>query len=269
MTYPAPKEARGIRYRESGAANAPAIVLLHGVGSTSSAWKEQFGPLGERHRVVAWTAPGYEKSTPLAAKNPVAGDYADALAGLLDALGIDKAHLVTNSWGALVALSFANRHAARTRSILLGAPTSGNHGMTPAQAAQRAQERITRMRELGMVPMRKLDADHLVAKSAPQAARDWAGGGSGEFPTEGGYEQAIRMLYATDGVALIRNYSGPVLVVAGTEDAVTSPDTHAKPLAAAAPNGRLDWVEGSGHLPQLEKPARFNALVSGFVDANR
>jgi pimeloyl-ACP methyl ester carboxylesterase len=268
VSYPAPKEARGIRYRESGAANAPAIVLLHGVGSTSSAWKEQFGPLGGRYRVVAWTAPGYEKSALLPQPNPAAGDYADALAGLLDALGIEAAHLVTNSWGALVALSFSNRHAHRTRSLLLGAPTAGNHGMTPAQAAQRAEERIGRLRELGMIPMRKLDAEHLVARSAPQAARDWAGGGSGEFPTEAGYGQAIRMLYATDGVELIRGYPGPVLVVAGTEDAVTSPDTHAKPLAAAARHGRLEWVEGSGHLPQLEKPARFNALVSDFVDAN-
>ena len=46
--------AAGIAYRESGTRDAPALVLLHGIGSTSAGWRLQYGPIGEHFRVVGW-----------------------------------------------------------------------------------------------------------------------------------------------------------------------------------------------------------------------
>ena len=67
-------------WREAGAANgAPALVLLHGIGSTSAGWRLQYGPLGERFRVLAWDAPGYGGSTPLPGDSPSPEAYAQAL----------------------------------------------------------------------------------------------------------------------------------------------------------------------------------------------
>lgn len=268
MPLPEVRRAAGISYRESGRRDAPALVLLHGIGSTSAGWRDQYAPLGERFRVVAWSAPGYHDSAPLPGEAPAASDYAAALARLLDALSVDEAALVTNSWGTLVALAFATLHTERARALVLGGPTAGSHGLSAAQRNELAAQRIARVRGLGLQAMRVQDAPRLVSGSAAQPVRHWViHGVEGEAPTADGYCQAARMLYATDGVELIRPLAQPVLVVSGTEDVVTPPERNARLLAAAARSARFAAIEACGHLPHIEKPAAFNALVSDFLAA--
>lgn len=264
MALPAPKTAAGISYREAGRSDAPALVLLHGIGSTSAAWSEQYGPFGERCRVIAWTAPGYDGTPPLPAAAPAAADYAAALARLLDALQVERADVVTSSWGTLVGLAFASAHPARVRSLVLGGPSAGAHGRTAEERARLAEERIERMRRLGPQAQRLEDIPRLLSESARPEARA-ALAGAREHPTVEGYVQALRMLFATDGVELIKGLSQPVLVVSGTEDRTTPPEMNARKLQAAARNARFEAIEGCGHLPHLEKPERFNALVLGFL----
>ena len=263
---PEVKLAAGLAYREAGKPDRPALVLLHGISSTSAAWLEQYAPLGERFRVVAWTAPGYDRSPPLAPEAPAASDYAAALIRLLDALGISRAHVVTNSWGTLVGLAFAAGHPARTGSVVLGGPTAGAHGRSAEEKARLTAERIARIRRLGPKAMRLEDIPNLVSRDARPEARALLEATT-EFPTADGYAQAVRMLYATDGVALAARLDRPVMVVSGTEDRVTPPEANARRLAAAARGARFEAIEGCGHLPHLEKPERFNALVAGFLAA--
>src|SRR5688572_31632112 len=73
------------------------LVLLHGVGSAARSWQHQLHGLSQGFRVVAWDAPGYGGSSALAAPQPGAQDYADALRGFLAALGIEQFHLVGHS----------------------------------------------------------------------------------------------------------------------------------------------------------------------------
>jgi len=75
-------------YMESGLSEAPALVLLHGIGANAMHWRFQFAGLGDRFRVIAWNAPGYMLSDNLIADAPACLDYADALHDFLDALGI-------------------------------------------------------------------------------------------------------------------------------------------------------------------------------------
>lgn len=266
MNLPDIRHAAGIAYRESGNPGAAPLVLLHGIGSTSAVWRDQYAPLGERRRVVAWSAPGYQDSEPLRGESPAAADYAAAMAKWLDALGIREADLVTNSWGTLCALAFAAAHPARVRSLVLGGPTAGAHGLAPEQREKLCGERIARVRSLGLVAMRQQDASRLVAASATPGAREWAKHGvPGEGPTAEGYCQAARMLYSTDGVELVRRLEHRVLVISGAEDVVTPPEKNARRLVEAARTGRLAMMENCGHLPHVEKPGEFNRLVLDFV----
>jgi pimeloyl-ACP methyl ester carboxylesterase len=268
VALPEVRRAAGLSYRESGRRDAPALVLLHGIGSTSAGWRDQYASLGERFRVVGWSAPGYHDSAPLPGEAPAASDYAAALARLLDALSVDDAALVTNSWGTLVALAFATVYPKRVRALVLGGPTVGSHGLSPVQRAERAAERIARVRGLGLQAMRVQDAPRLVSGTAPQPVVQWVIHGiAGEAPTADGYCQAARMLYDTDGVELIRSLAHPVLVISGTEDVITPPERNARLLAAAARSARFAAIEACGHLPHLEKPAAFNGLVSDFLAA--
>src|SRR5688572_27878562 len=119
MKLPEIRTTAGISHRDAGKARAPALMLLHRIGSTSAVWRDQYAPLGQRFRVVAWSAPGYHESAPLVGESPTAREYAGALARLLDALRIGEARLVTNSWGTLVALAFASLHPGRVASLVL------------------------------------------------------------------------------------------------------------------------------------------------------
>ena len=83
------------------------LVLLHGVGSGARSWTRQLASLSARCRVVAWDGPGYGGSTALPMETPDADDYAGALLNLVDALGVDRMHLVGHSLGTIQALRFA------------------------------------------------------------------------------------------------------------------------------------------------------------------
>jgi pimeloyl-ACP methyl ester carboxylesterase len=265
---PAPQTASlphgRLTWRESGRRNAPALVLLHGIGSSSAGWSEQFGPLGEALRVIAWNAPGYRDSDALPGDAPHVDAYAGVLAALLDHLEVESTWIASNSWGALPALAFACLHPRRSRGLLLGSPSAG-YGTLPRQEQRaRAEERAARIRTLGPAHMRAEDAPRLVAPGTREHLLEQLRSSGDELTVEG-YAQAARMLYATDGLAMIARLEQPILVLSGTADIITPPEANAKRLATAASNARLEMLTGIGHLPHLEAPARFNAALLAFV----
>src|SRR5882757_5773988 len=81
-------------YMEAGRADAPALVLLHGVGANSMHWRFQLASLSDRFHVVAWNAPGYVLSDALKADWPSCRDFADALADFLAAMKLDRVNVV-------------------------------------------------------------------------------------------------------------------------------------------------------------------------------
>jgi pimeloyl-ACP methyl ester carboxylesterase len=250
-------------YREAGRKDAPALVLLHGIGSTSAGWRLQYGPLGEHCRVVAWDAPGYGGSKPLAGEAPSVEAYAQALARLLDALGVDKAIVGTNSWGTPTGVVFARLYPQRARALVLGGPAAGWGAAPKEEREQRIAARIERVTALGMKKMREEDAAELVAPGTRAEVMAWLRGAEGLHVA--GYAQAARMLGAVDVPREIATVACPVRVVSGEQDRRTPPDTNAKKIAAAAPNATLQRVPNCGHLPHLEFPEIFNAAVLAML----
>jgi pimeloyl-ACP methyl ester carboxylesterase len=86
-------------FREQGSGTP--LTLLHGISSGAASWHKQMALPG--YRVLAWDMPGYGESPMLAAAPADAGDYADALARMLDRAGVEQTVLVGHSLGALVA----------------------------------------------------------------------------------------------------------------------------------------------------------------------
>ncbi|MGH8689051.1 MAG: alpha/beta fold hydrolase [Burkholderiales bacterium] len=256
---PETKTAAGVAYRESGSKDSPALVLLHGIGSTSAAWRLQYEPLGRQFRVIGWDAPGYGGSTPLPGEAPPAEDYAKALARLLDALGIREAVVGTNSWGTPTGVVFAKLFPERVRALVLGGPAAGWGAAPKEEQTRRIAERIERIKATGMKKMREEDAPNLVAPGTRAEVIGWIQGADGL--TLEGYSQALRMLAAVDVPREIATVRCPVTVVSGELDRRTPPETNAKPIAAAAPNAKLVMVPDCGHLPHLETPDVFNAAV--------
>src|SRR3954462_13698446 len=75
-------------YMEAGRADAPALILLHGVGANSMHWRYQLAGLSDTFHVVAWNAPGYILSDAFKAEWPSCQDFADALTDFLAAVKI-------------------------------------------------------------------------------------------------------------------------------------------------------------------------------------
>ncbi len=250
-----------LAYRDAG--QGEAIVFLHGIGSSSEGWAVQLQAFGASHHAIAWDAPGYGGSGDLAPLAPAAGDYADALALLLDALGVARAHLVGNSLGALMAAAFVRRHARRVLSLVLSDAASGHGRLGAEERNEKLMQRLDALAELGAAGMARERAPKLIGSGAAAGALNRVVAVMRKIRPKG-YAQAARMLSLGDIEAELAQCRAPTLVVCGAEDSVTPPESNRR-IAAAVPGARFELLQGIGHLPYVEAPQRFNELVGGFL----
>lgn len=250
----------------TGAADAPTVVLLHGIGGGAETFDEVAALAPPDWRLVSWSAPGYGGSAPLAGSWPTAQDYADALARLLDALGIDRAMVLGHSLGALTAASFAARRPERVARLALASPALG-HGAPPGGPLSAAgQARIDDLEALGPEAFAAARAPRLV--HAPEAFPERVAVvretmARVQLP---GYAQAARMLASGRLLDDLARVSAPTDVIAGVEDRVTPIDGARRAYAALPPSSRGRFVEAAavGHALAQEAPA---LLVQTLVDA--
>ena len=112
---------RKISFAGAGA-DGDVILLVHGYGGDRNSWLFLQEPLAAKYRVYALDLPGHGTSAKDVGDGTL-GVLADAVAGVLDALGADRAHLVGHSLGGAVALAVAARDPARIASLTLIAPS--------------------------------------------------------------------------------------------------------------------------------------------------
>jgi len=257
--------ANGLKlgYREHG--SGPAIVFLHGIGSSSEGWEAQLAHFGATHRALAWDAPGYGGSGDLEPLAPAATDYAEALAAMLDALGIARAALVGNSLGALMAAAFVRRYPTRVSALVLSDAASGHRTLDAEERDEKLMQRLDDVAELGPAGMAEKRAPKLIGPAASPGTRNKVVRVMSKIRPKG-YGQAARMLSLADIHAELAGCRAPTLVVCGAADHVTPPESNRR-IAAAIPGARFELIDGIGHLPYVEAPKRFNALVAGFLAA--
>jgi pimeloyl-ACP methyl ester carboxylesterase len=250
-----------VAYREAGA--GPALGLLHGIGNQSGSWTLQLTALGARFRTIAWDAPGYGGSDRLAAESPAAADYADALAALLDSLGITQLVVVGSSFGALVAGAFAASRPERVAGLLLLNPAGGYGLADPAEREERLATRLERLARLGPDGMAREPSPGMLSATASDEARSLAAWSTARIRPDG-YTQAARTLANGRLVEDAARYAGPVLVIAGSADTITPPASCER-IARAFPRATYRLLDGPGHLSYLDAPATLNALIADFA----
>jgi pimeloyl-ACP methyl ester carboxylesterase len=248
-------------YMAAGQAGAPPLVLLHGIGANSMAWRFQFAPLAERFRVVAWNAPGYMLSDNLVAETPLWQDWAGALDDFLVALGIGRFDLVANSFGTRVAQSFAALHRGRiARAVFTG--TSVAAGATSAERARGLEARAALVARGGFGCGERAPA-LLGAKASPELLAMVQHVLRATNPK--GYMQAARFAASGSAPVIGAGLAMPLMLIQGNEDGVTPFAANGRLLANAVPNARVETLDGCGHLPEIECPERVNALLSRFL----
>ncbi|HEY6629679.1 MAG TPA: alpha/beta fold hydrolase, partial [Acidimicrobiia bacterium] len=242
----------------------PPLVLLHGFAVDSRVWRPQLESLSDQFTVIAWDAPGAGQSSDPPAWYGI-DDWSDCLAAFLDAIGVQRAHVLGLSWGGLLAQVFYRRHPARVRSLILADTYAGWKGSLPEP-----------------VPEERLAASLRDASLSPKAfTSKYVPGMFGELATEDirgelasimsgfrpdGFRLMATALAQADTRDLLANIEVPTLLIWGDAD-TRSPISVAEQFRDAIPGARLAIISGAGHVSNLEEPALFDSEVRRFCQS--
>jgi pimeloyl-ACP methyl ester carboxylesterase len=250
-------------YMEAGKADAPALLLLHGVGANAMHWRFQFAGLSDAFRVVAWNAPGYILSDAFRTEWPGCRDYADAVADFLAAVKLDRVNIVGNSFGSRVAQCFAIHYPARVIKLAMTGTGTGPKGMSEEEKAKIVATREAQIAKGGYGFGARVNA--LLGKNASDQTialvRDVV-----RATSPRGFMHGVKLGMADgyDPETVAAKVTAPVLMISGNEDRVNPIDRHAAVLAKAMPKAKLEILDGIGHLPEVEAPEKVNSLLRAF-----
>ena len=246
----------------------PPLVLLMGIGYDSSLWTlAQVPVLSTQFQVILVDNRDAGRSSK--ARHPYTiADMADDLAGLLDALGIQRSHLLGLSMGGMIALEFALRHGDRLdRLVLAGTGAApARSAVDPIQIWSWVKANDATGEVFGGQQFVSLFSTAFLRNH--EAVRDTAELlASNPYPMSpeayGRQADAYRQFDALDRLAAI---TAPTLVVVGEQDLLTPPWI-AREVAEAIPGARFEVIRGDGssHLVPIECPDEFNRLVLDFL----
>lgn len=251
-----------IAYREAG--EGMPLLLLHGIGAAAESFAPQLESLARDFRVIAWDAPGYGGSDLHAKSRPTPADYADIAAAFLDALGIERAHVLGHSLGALIAASLARRHPDRIVRLILSCAASG-YALAPDAAYPPAlQSRLDDFAKLGPGGMAQARSARLCAPDARPEALEAVRRVMAKIRPDG-YRQAVALLAQGEIVRDLPHISCPTLVMSGEGDVITPPE-RCRALTQHLRDVRYVQLPGVGHACYVEAPPAFDAALCGFLE---
>lgn len=261
-------DVQGVRLhlRDRGPRDAPALLMLHGFGSSLHTWQPWADALAAELRVISLDLPG----AGLSAADPAA-DYSDErsleiLSALLDRLQIERVSLLGNSLGGRIAWRFAAAHPERVDRLVLIAPDGF---ASPGFEYGKAPEVPAFLRLLRYVlPKPVLRMNLKAAYADPQQLTDDAVTRYHDLLLAPG--NRVAMLERMAAVVLVppepllARIEAPTLLLWGERDAMI-PFGNADDYLAALPDARLVSFADLGHVPHEEAPMRSLAPVRAFL----
>ncbi|MFI5375069.1 MAG: alpha/beta fold hydrolase [Candidatus Rokuibacteriota bacterium] len=263
--------ANGVRlfYEETGAPDAPPLVLIMGWGGDHTAWAFQVPALAVDHRVIALDNRGVGQSDVPEGPYTIPGMAADVV-GLMDALGLARAHICGASMGGMIAQELALRHPARVRTLQLHctAPIIDAYGHFLIDTLVAVKARGDREENVRAVMPWLLCRKTMVER--PDFIRFWIERALA-YPYPTGYEGLARQadaIRAHDTTARLGEIRVPTLLTTGAED-ILVPPASSRELHARIPGAELVTIPDAGHLHFIEQMERFNAVCLEFLRKHR
>jgi pimeloyl-ACP methyl ester carboxylesterase len=266
-------DGRAVNVIDMGSGDPP-IVFIHGLSGSWHNWLENLPHLAAGHRVIAFDLPGFGASEMPREKISIPG-YARFVDALLNRLGVGAAVVVGNSMGGFIGAEIAIQFPARVERLVL------------VSAAGLSVEHLRHERALGAL---RLGRNLLIAWGTFVGARSEALAGrprarrlllafvahrpellpgplvAHQVRNSGkpGFVDAVDALTGYPIRARLGTIACPTLIVWGRNDMLV-PVRDADDFARLIPNSRKVVWDETGHVPMLERPAAFNALVDAFV----
>ncbi len=253
-----------IDWLEAGPRDAPALVLLHGVGGAARGWARQMEHFAGRWRVLAWDMPGYGGSAPIEPVTVVG--LAAALMRFLGERGVERPVLVGHSLGGMI-----------VQQVLAAAPGVARAAVLAQTSPAFGSRDGAFQREFLAAQLGPLDAGLGMEALAPGLVAemvgpepDPAGVALAEaclaLTPEASYRDGMMALTGFDLREALARIAVPTLVLAGERDR-SAPAAMMERMAGRIAGARYVALEGVGHLAHQEAPERFNAAVKDFLDA--
>jgi 3-oxoadipate enol-lactonase len=248
-----------INYRIDGPDDAPCLVFSNSLATSLAMWDEQAEALKDKFRVLRYDQRGHGGSDVPSGRYAYDTLLADAL-GLLDAIGIAKAHFAGLSMGGATALGLAEHHPDRfDRIIVCDSPCQS----TP-QSSQQWEERIAVAQQKGIEALveptigRWFPAE-IVAKNPPHV--DKVRAMIRATPVDG-FIGCAAALAAHDYASAVASVKCPVLFLVGEKDA---PAPAMRKLSEKLPGSRYVELPGAGHISNMDRPTEFTRAVREFL----
>ena len=256
-------EAAGLYFEVHGPDDAPPLIMSSGLGGSADYWKPNLRALAAHFRTIVYDHRGTGRSHRALPETVAVEDLANDIATLLDALGIDCAHVMGHAAGGIAGLALALRSPTRLRKlVVVNGWASPDPHFLRCFAARLAllrdsgPEAYLRAQPIFLYPAAWISENSadLDAELPPQIA---------SFPGRETMEKRIAALAAFDVADQLENLSVPLLALAAKDDMLV-PYT-ASEAFEAVPNAATAWMGWGGHACNVTDPGTFNLLVLDYL----
>ena len=258
-----------VHYKETGPQAAPALLLMHGFGSSLQAWDDWSLKLEQKYRVIRLDLPGFG----LTGASP-ANDYSEEkdlaiLTHFADKLGLEKFSIIGHSMGGKMAWTLAASQPERVQALVLmapdGFPEAKDFGTKPYEVPA-----VTGLIKY-FLPKYLVRKSIEPAFAEADALSDARVNRYYDMLRAPGVRAAIlersnQTIY-TDPVPRLKAIKAPTLLIWGEQDQMI-PSTNAKSYASVLSNSTTVLVPKLGHLLQEEQPEKGLTAVMQFLDSH-
>ena len=256
--------ANGVEiYVEESGSGAP-LLLIMGLGASHEAWAAQRDAFAARYRVIAFDNRGAGRSECPPSPWTVVDMAADTI-GVLDALGVERAHVLGASMGGMIAQEMAIRHPERIDRLVVAVSFARPDSLRRTfllhrrwarlQGADAREESVANLPWL-LSPTLINDAERIMAVLELV--------GSMPFMEAEAYARQVDAILEHDTLARLHRVRAPTLVLAAAEDVLT-PLSLSEEIATAIPGARLQVLPRGNHGVLIEYPDDFNGAVLDFL----
>jgi pimeloyl-ACP methyl ester carboxylesterase len=259
-----------VNYVEMGEGSP--ILFVHGLSGAWQNWLENIPHFARSHRVIAIDLPGFG-SSPMPPWEISIPAYGRFLRDFCERVGIERCSLVGNSMGGFIATEVAITEPERVDDLVLVSAA----GITWARARQEPAVMMARMGRAAAPALLKLQTSSMRRRRLRNAAFQGVfydpNGLRREMLWENfvpamqspGYFDAMSNLFGYDIRDRLEEIGVPTLIVWGRNDRVVPVPAALSYKKRIGENAELVIFDHCGHVPQIERPVRFNRLLEGFL----